>query len=183
MLCYLSLIETEEDKKTFEKIYEENYLIMYHIALGILKNQADAENVVHEAFLKLAEKFEKYSALSCSEMKGLCVTIVKNKAFDMIRRVKRLSDDEVENLILYDENVEKSPEKMLERAELEECVKKLLEQLPEILKETLVLKYFYEYSNHEIAHVMDVSTKTVEMRLYRGKQKLREIIGEDRDGI
>lgn len=182
MIFYLSLLETEEDKKSFEKIYEENYLTMYHIALGILKNQADAENAVHEAFLKLAEKFEKYSVLGCSEMTGLCVTIVKNKAIDIIRKANHLSEDEVENIVLYDENVEKSPEKMLERGELEKSVQQLLEYLPEILKQTLVLKYYYEYSNREIAKIMGVSTKTVEMRLYRSKQKLKEIIGENEDG-
>ena len=63
MLIYISMLETEAEKQSFEKIYRENYLTMYHIALGILKSQADAENAVHEAFLKLAEKFEKYSHL------------------------------------------------------------------------------------------------------------------------
>lgn len=179
MLLYLSMIDSDEDKKSFEKIYHDNYLTMYHIALGILKSQPDAENAVHEAFLKLAEKFEKYSSLSCSDMTGLCVTIVKNKAIDQIRRARLLSEEEVEKLILYDETVEKSPEKMLKRGEMESSIQKLLEQLPEILKQTLVLKFFYEYSNHEISRIMGIPVKTVEMRLYRGKQKLREIIDEE----
>lgn len=84
MLIFLSMLETEEAKCSFEKIYRENYLTMYHIALGMLKSQADAENAVHEAFLKLAERFEKYMQIGCSEMTGLCVTIVKNKAIDAI---------------------------------------------------------------------------------------------------
>ena len=71
----LSAIPTEEDRNKFREIYEENYLKMYHVALGMIKNQADAENAVQEAFLSLAEKFEKYLHLSGSEMTGLCVPI------------------------------------------------------------------------------------------------------------
>ena len=50
MIC-LSVIATEEERDKFRKIYEENYLKMYHVALGMLKNQPDAENAVQEAFL------------------------------------------------------------------------------------------------------------------------------------
>lgn len=180
MLIYISMLETEAEKQSFEKIYRENYLTMYHIALGILKSQADAENAVHEAFLKLAEKFEKYSQLACREMTGLCVTIVKNKAIDAIRRASHLSGEEVEKLFLYDENVEKSPEKMAERGEDERLVERALSELPELIKQTMVLKYYYEYSNREIAKIMSVPVKTVEMRLYRGKLKMRKIINEEK---
>ncbi|MCM1256741.1 MAG: hypothetical protein NC307_02690 [Roseburia sp.] len=82
MICF-SAIPTEKDRDEFRKIYEENYLKMYHVAFGMIKNQADAENVVQEAFLSLAENFEKYLHLSGSEMTGLCVSIVKNKIIDM----------------------------------------------------------------------------------------------------
>ncbi len=54
----LSAIPTEEDRNKFREIYEENYLKMYHVALGMIKNQADAENVVQEAFLSLAENLK-----------------------------------------------------------------------------------------------------------------------------
>ena len=64
MLIYLNMIQGEERKASFEKIYEENYLRMYHIAFSILKQQADAEDAVHEAFLSIAKNFRKYSKLS-----------------------------------------------------------------------------------------------------------------------
>ena len=95
----LSAIPTEEDRNKFREIYEENYLKMYHVALGMIKNQADAENAVQEAFLSLAEKFEKYLHLSGSEMTGLCVSIVKNKIIDIIRRANHYSEEELDKQI------------------------------------------------------------------------------------
>ena len=75
----------------FQKIYDENYLRMYHVAFGILKNQADAENAVSEAFLSIAENHKKYFKISGSKMPGLCVTIVKHKSIDILRRQKHWS--------------------------------------------------------------------------------------------
>lgn len=54
-MLYLLLLATEEDREFFQKIYEENYLKMYHVALGMLRQPSEAENAVHEAFLALAE--------------------------------------------------------------------------------------------------------------------------------
>lgn len=175
MLVYLNLIEGEERKISFTKIYEENHLRMYHIALSILKNHADAEDAVHEAFLSIAKNFRKYSKLSCREMEGLCVTIVKSKVMDQLRRSKKYSDEELENLVLYNEYEEFDPGKNLLREEENAKVRRIKEQLPEVLDMTVNLKYFYEYSNQEIAKIMNVQVKTVEMRLYRAKLKMREL--------
>lgn len=179
MIIYLSLLETDEEKKSFEKIYEENYLKMYHIALGIFKNQHDAENAVHESFLSIAEKYKIYSTLTCSEMTGLCVTIVKNKSIDSIRKRNHMSEAEIEKLVLSDGYIDRLPEDSYERKENAKLIQKALSELPEILKETLVLRYYYNYSYHQIASIMGVNEKAVEVRLYRGKKKMKEIIDEE----
>ncbi len=109
-LLYLSMLETEQDRDRFQKIYEENHLKMYHVVIGILKQQANGENAVHEAFLALAEGFERYAHLKDSEMTGLCITIAKNKAIDILRVKNRYSETDLENLILYDSRKEANPE-------------------------------------------------------------------------
>ena len=43
-MIYFMLLETEEDRKKFQEIYEDNYLKMYHVARSMGRNQADAEN-------------------------------------------------------------------------------------------------------------------------------------------
>ena len=133
-----------------ERIHEENYLKMYHVALGMIKNQADAENAVQEAFLSLAEKFEKYLHLSGSEMTGLCVSIVKNKIIDIIRRANHYSEEELENLILYDECQEHNASFMAEKKEEGAFVHRALSQIPEVFREALILKYCYCLSNLKI---------------------------------
>lgn len=140
MLVYLNLIEGEKRKNSFAKIYEENHLRMYHIALSILKNHADAEDAVHEAFLSIAKNFRKYSKLSCREMGGLCVTIVKSKVMDQLRRSKRYSDEDLENLVLYNKYAEFDPEKKLHQKEESAKLHRIKERLPEVLAMTVDLK-------------------------------------------
>lgn len=177
-MIYFMLLETEEDRKKFREIYENNYLKMYHVALSMGQNQADAENAVQDSFLSLAEKFTKYSHLSCSEMTGLCVSIVKNKVLDSIRRANHYSEAELEDIILYDETPEHDAPHMAERQERAAFVRKAMSGISEILRETLTLKYYYQLSNKEIARIQGVPVKTVETRLFRGKKKFKEVWDE-----
>ena len=178
-MLLVSLLQTEREREQFRGIYKDKYLKMYHIAPGYLKQQEDAENAVQDAFLALAENFEKYSYLSGREMTGLCVSIVKNKAIDMIRRRKRYSEAELEELVLYDERTEANPEDALGQEQAAGALQRALEQISEVFRETLILKYYYGLSNREIAKIQGVSAKTVEMRLYRGKQKLKVVLDEE----
>lgn len=177
-MVYLLLLETERDREQFQAVYEENYLKMYHIVLGILKQKADAENAVHEAFLTLAENFGKYSHLTGSKMTVFCITIAKNKAIDILRKQKHYSAAELEDLILYDERAEANPENAQAASEESDRIRKALKNISHVLQEALVLKYYYGMSNREIAKMQGVSKKAVEMRLYRGKQKLKGILDE-----
>lgn len=67
---------------------------------------------------------------------------------------------------------------MMEQKERAMFVQKALEGISEILRETLTLKYYYELSNKEIARIQGVTVKTVEVRLFRGRKKFREVWDE-----
>ena len=55
MLLYLQMLETPEEKSLFEQIYLEYRGLMYHVAYEILHNDQDAEDAVHQAFVKIVE--------------------------------------------------------------------------------------------------------------------------------
>ena len=72
----------------------------------------------------------------------------------------------------------------LENVIQEEGEKELLEAmkiLPEKLRLVLELRYFHEYSNGEIAKILDISKKNVEIRLYRAKKKMKEVLQYERE--
>ena len=59
MLLYLQMLETPEEKSQFEQIYLEYRGLMYHVAYEILHNDQDAEDAVHQAFVKIVENIKK----------------------------------------------------------------------------------------------------------------------------
>ena len=61
-------LETEADKAVIQRLYEQSRQKLYYIAWNILHNEADAEDAVHVCFVKLADKFSKYSHLSYEEL-------------------------------------------------------------------------------------------------------------------
>ena len=61
MLIYLAAISSDEDKSKFELIYRQYCNLMYYAANQILHNSSDAEDVVHQAFLKIVEILDTIS--------------------------------------------------------------------------------------------------------------------------
>ena len=59
MLIYMMMLETPEEKSLFEQIYLEYRGLMFHVAYEILHNEQDAEDAVHQAFVKIAENIKK----------------------------------------------------------------------------------------------------------------------------
>jgi len=149
---------------------------MYHTAFQILKHQMEAENAVQEAFVSIAKNYKKYACLSGSKVTGLCITAVKNKCIDAIRRQRHLSEENLEDLVLYNTDTDYEPETYVECREQREMVRRLLTRLPEVYCQVLVLKYYYDYNNQEIAKQLRISKKTAEVRLYRAKKKMRELL-------
>ena len=164
MLLLISGLGDENTKLEFGQIYEKNYRTMYYVALKILKNKEEAEDAVHGAFVKLAEKYDTYRHLTSQEMTSLCVIIVKNKCLDMLRVSKSglQSDLEKVDYALHGEKDQPLENVIQEEGEKELC-------------------YFHEYSNGEIAKILDISKKNVEIRLYRAKKKMKEVLQYERE--
>lgn len=70
MIIYLQMIESDEDKSKFEQLYIMYKGLMFHVAMKILKNEFDAEDAVHQAFLSLIENLKKISDVKCPKTRA-----------------------------------------------------------------------------------------------------------------
>ena len=59
MLIYMTLIDSEEEQSKFEQIYQKYKGLMFYVANKILHNEHDAEDAIHQAFIKIAENMKK----------------------------------------------------------------------------------------------------------------------------
>ena len=77
MFLYLAMIDSDADKSKFEILYSEYKNLMYYTANRILRNSSDAEDVVHQAFLKVIEILDTISSPRCHKTRALLVTITE----------------------------------------------------------------------------------------------------------
>ena len=178
MLIYLTAIDGEQNRVKFENIYQKNRNIMFHVAYSILDNEADAEDVVHMSFMRLAENFEKYEQKSVDELCSLCISITKHISIDVYRKRKNISEFEIENLILFNDNIDFQPDEYLEKEIQRNYIQELIHEIPEKARIILELKYYQGLDNKEIARLLDLKPKTVELRLFRAKEQLKQLLQE-----
>lgn len=81
MLSYLlAALESEEDKRRFTELYEENHVRAEQTALRILRDPHDAEDAVQNAFLQVIHHFDEISEIPCKKLGFWIISIVKNEA-------------------------------------------------------------------------------------------------------
>lgn len=79
MMIYLQMIETPEEKSKFEQIYLEYKGLMFHVAYEILHNEQDAEDAVHQAFVKIAENIKKMIILCVPKRMAMSLLSLRTK--------------------------------------------------------------------------------------------------------
>ena len=170
MFLYLAMIDSDADKSKFEILYSEYKNLMYYTANRILRNSSDAEDVVHQAFLKVIEILDTISSPRCHKTRALLVTITEHKAIDLYRRKQRrgaLPLEETEELSV-------SPQ---EPMGLAECILKL----PPNYRQVILLKYHQGFSCGEIAAMLGITLSAAQKLDQRAKEKLRQLA--EKEGI
>ena len=165
MFAYLQMIETNEDKSKFEKIYNTYKGLMYHVAFARMQHVQDAEDVVHHVFVKIAENIKSIDPVS-PKTKHLVVTMVDNRVTDIFRVRARHSvssfSDEINNDIAIE-------------IEGEDLLTETILKLPEQQRVVIWLKYSYGYSLKEISKMLDISLVWAQKIDQRAKKKLAEL--------
>ena len=167
------MIQSEENRSKFEEIYTRYRQTMFYLANRIVRDQYLAEDIVHQAFLKIMDNLDKINEINCHKTKGYIVVIVENLSIDFYRKRKRennISFDEVE---IYIED-EKNDDSFI-MGGIEEAISKLPINYLSVLK----LKFSHGYSNIEIAEILDISETNVRQRVSRGRKKLQEILDRE----
>ena len=101
MLEYLATMETADDRTRFEALYLAYRGLMYHVAYHILKNPQDAEDAVHQSFVKLAEHMVTIPDGPCPRTRNLVVTVAERKAIDLYRSRQRHPETELDEQTVW----------------------------------------------------------------------------------
>ena len=159
--------------KELEQIYNEAYKAVYWTAMALLKNEADAEDIVQDTFVSLIESYD-----SIEDKSKVTAWLKKTAANKCLNRLTRTKTDNVEDEFF--DSVEAVPEDFLPDSivESEDTRKIIMDIINNVLSEdirrTLILFYFDEMSTKEIAAALGIPQGTVLWRLNFAKKKIKK---------
>ena len=149
---------------------------MYNTAYRILHNATSSEDAVHDAFLSTANVFDKISHLSDTAIRNYLFIVVRNAALRLSNKQSRELPDENE---LSEQVPDISDiEADVEDRELQEKVFSLVKALDDKYSDILMMKFFYEMKDREIAEVTGLTVEAVKARIHRGREMLKKQIKE-----
>ena len=169
----------DNDAGDFGKICQDFYLRIVGY-LRRLVGDHDAEDVTQEAFLKISAGLNDFRG--DSSLSTWIYRIATNAAMDHLRKsnpLKQMDDSHsaVDSLNKEEMAVDLSTpavDTQLVRKEMSECIRGIVEGLPENYRTVLVLSDLEEMTNQEIAEVLDISLEAVKIRLHRARVRLKK---------
>ncbi|MDN4984934.1 RNA polymerase sigma factor [Bradyrhizobium arachidis] len=159
------------DEVAFRMLVERHIDRAYAIALRIVGNAADAEDVVQDTMLKIWSHRGRWQH-GRAKFSTWLYRVISNRCIDLRRKPRN-------------ENVETVPEvadgqpgavEIIERNELNCMLELAMQRLPEQQRIAVIFSYHENMSNGEIAQVMDTTVAAVESLLKRGRQQLRQLL-------
>lgn len=166
-MMYVAMIDNQSDKEIFKKIvitYEKQFLLY---ANSILHNYSLSEEAVSESFFRLARNFQKVHNFEVSKIVAYTVIIIRNVCNNIISAEEK--QKALAEMIITDEDtfdIDDEYEKYVAR--------KVVEKLPEIYKDVIILRYYYGLSIDEIAQQIGLSYQGVRKRIATALKILRK---------
>jgi RNA polymerase sigma-70 factor (ECF subfamily) len=144
----------------------------YNLARWLTRNDADADDVVQEAYLRA---FKHFRSFHCSDSRPWLLAIVRNTFYTW-----RQQNRPPEQRVPFDEETHSAednhpnPEGLLLQKASNRLVRQAIEELPSEFREVIVLRELEGLSYKQIAEVTEIPVGTVMSRLARGRRRLEQ---------
>jgi RNA polymerase sigma-70 factor (ECF subfamily) len=164
----------EAELASFEEAMLPHMDAAHNLAMWLLRNEQDAQDVVQEAYLRA---FRSFGGFHGSNGRAWLLTIVRNTSYTLLKKNRA-----VDLTTTFDEEIHAadkespSPATVLEHSENTELMKDAIDRLPAEFREILILRHQEDLSYKEIGEILRIPTGTVMSRLARARGKLREYL-------
>lgn len=164
------------DRTAFENIYDEMAGAVLGIAVRVVRNRAIAEEVAQEVLVEVWRRSARYDPGRGSG-KTWIMTIAHRRAIDRVRHEQANIDRDAtvsaaDATRPYDD-VSERVETDLEREQVRRC----LDGLTELQRESVTLAYYDGYTYREVAHLLESPLGTIKTRMRDGLARLRDCLG------
>lgn len=185
-LSELSLIgqAVQGDLDAFNQLVLKYQNLAYHLAYALLDDQATAEDITQDSFIRT---FQNLSSFRGGSFSAWLLKIVTNTSYDFLRRTKRYPTMPLFPGNQFGEEAESpywladpspSIEATVENKQSSESIYQVLDELPDIYRSIITLVDLYEINYSEAAHILQVPIGTVKSRLARARLQMKEKLRE-----
>lgn len=171
------------DEQAFEQLIERYRLELFHFLIRFLSDRAAAEDVFQNTFMQVYLSLDSFDV--SRRFRPWVFTIAANKARDWLRRNKqnalkqvsiaRGDADEPLKVLDLIEADQVAPGLEVQDKEEREQVRQVVAELPEHLREILLLAYFQQFPYKQIAEVLGIPLGTVKSRLHAAVATFAEL--------
>lgn len=169
---------SQDDQTAFRELVERHVDRAYALALRILGNAADADDVVQDCLLKVWTNRHRWE-FGKAKFSTWLYRVITNRCIDL-HRMPRMGDLEAAPE-MPDDREDVVAE--MHRADITSLLESALLRLPDQQRIAIVLSYHENLSNAEIADAMGTTVSAVESLLKRGRQHLRRLLDRAQDDI
>ena len=171
----LLALTARKDAEAFARLYDLYSSRVYGLALRILRNEAQAEEILQEIFITLWEKAEQFDGVRGGALSWL-MTMCRNRCIDRLRRDKRF--EKVQGSLVEDPRLYQSEaaENVADQNEVRSLINKALDKLAPGRRVLIELAYFQGLSRSQIAAELEMPLGTVKSRIRAAMGELREFL-------
>lgn len=162
------------DKEAFDTLVRKYYQSIYSYCVRRTGNKVVAADLTQDIFLKLIKSIYDYRFTG--KFTNFLFTIAVNTCTDYYRKPHQYYVD-IDFLQTSDEKL--TPIENVILTEQGELIKQMIDKLPDIQKDVIILYYYHDMKAKDIAKIMGVNLSTVKSRLKQGKDKLKKSFKEE----
>jgi RNA polymerase sigma-70 factor (ECF subfamily) len=167
------------DEAAVRAIMQANNRKLYRLARGILRNDAEAEDVVQEAYVRAFTHLESFRG--DSSLSTWLSRIAMNEALGRLRRARPSVDLDAlppgkleAEIIPFPLAVSDDPEKSMAQREIQAVVEHAIDELPEAFRLVFITRVIEGMNVEETAEILGLKPETVKSRLHRARTMLRD---------
>ena len=172
-IYYINLVKGGQSN-AFSYIVEKYQDIVFSIALKVLRNRDDAEEMAQESFIKAYKSIHSFKGNA--KFSTWLYRITYNTCISEIRK-RKMHFSSTEEIEIRDETQEISLDGIPEENRAK-AIKEAMNQLPEDEYTLILLYYFEEQSVEEISKVTGLSESNTKVKLFRARKKLYTILND-----
>jgi RNA polymerase sigma-70 factor, ECF subfamily len=176
----LSPAETLDSSETITALVVEYSATLYRVAYSVMRNAAEAEDAVQEAFLRVLKHREKLEEIH--DPRVWLIRITWNVVLDRKRRSKtRPENDDIADFARVLPSSDRRADDSLISSQEHKRILQLIDRLPRKEREALLLSAIEELSTVQIATVLGTTESSIRSRIFRARRELSALL--EKEGV